>query len=62
MASPTVKVVKMRIPKNEEISTTAGTYAKAVSDAIGNTAAALTKVDSVKSGSYLITTIYLFAA
>jgi hypothetical protein len=62
MASPTVKIVKMRFPKNAETSGTAGTYAKAVSDAIGNTTAALTRVDSVKSGSYIITTIYLFAA
>lgn len=62
MASPTVKIVKMRFPKNGEVSTTAGSYAKAVSDAIGNTAAALTHTESVKSGSYIITTIYLFAA
>jgi len=62
MTSPTVKIVKTRIPINGETSAIAGSYAKSVSDAIGNTTAALTKIDSVKAGSYIVTTIYLFAA
>jgi hypothetical protein len=62
MANPTVKIVRMRLPQNGELGTTANTYAKAVADAIGNTTAALTKVDSVKAGSYIITTIYIFGA
>lgn len=62
MASPTVKIVKMKLPKDGETSGTAGTYAKAVSDAIGNTAAALTHTESVKTGAYIVTTIYIFAA
>lgn len=62
MASPTVKIVKMRIPKNGETSAVNGSYAKAVSDAIGNTTAALTHTESVKTGAYIVTTIYIFAA
>lgn len=62
MASPTVKIIKMRLPINGEVSTTAGSYAKAVSDAVGNTAAALTQIDTVKAGSYIIATVTLFAA
>jgi hypothetical protein len=62
MASPTVKIIKMRIPKTGETSSDSGSYAKACSDAIGNTTAALTKTDSVRMGDYMVTTIYLFSA
>ena len=62
MASPTVKIVKMRTPQNGELSSVSGSFAKAISDAIGNTTAALTHVAVSKSGAYQVATIILFAA
>ena len=62
MASPTVKIVKLRAPQNGETSAATGSFAKAISDAIGNTTAALTQVAVSKSGAYQVATIILFAA
>lgn len=55
------KIVKMRIPQNGETSATAGTFAKAVTDAIGATTAANTKVTVTRAGRYVIATIMLFS-
>ena len=53
----TTKIVKMRLPKDAETSATAGTYAKAVNDAIG--AGTVQSITSCKAGSYIVTTIVL---
>lgn len=62
MASPTVKIVKMKKVVDGETSATSGSFAKAVSDAIGNTTAALTQVCVSKEGQYQVATILIFAA
>jgi hypothetical protein len=56
MASTTI-IVKKRIPHNGETSALAGSYAKAVNDAVAG--AATIDIASVKSGSYIITTIHI---
>jgi len=53
----TTKIVKMRLPRNGETSGTAGTFAKAVNDAIG--AGTVESVSTVKTGSYIIATIII---
>jgi hypothetical protein len=53
----TTKIVKRPLPKDGETSATAGTYAKAVNDAIG--AGTVVSITSAKQGSYIVTTIVL---
>jgi hypothetical protein len=55
----TTKIVKMKLPKNGETSGTAGTFAKAVNDAIG--ADTIESVSTCKAGSYIIATIIVSA-
>lgn len=62
MASPTVKIVKMRLPYNSETSATAGTFSKAVSDAIGSAEAAKTHTSYFKAGSYVFAVIEIFTS
>ena len=57
----TTTIVKMRLPKDGEVSTVAGSFAKAVNDVIGATAAANIFVSTTRAGRYLIATIVLFA-
>ena len=54
-------IVKMKLPQNGETSATAGTFAKAVNDIIGATAAANIFVSTTRAGRYIIATIVLFA-
>ena len=56
-----VKIVKMRIPKDGETSAVANSYSAAVNTAIGATAAANIFVSTTRAGRYLIATIVLFA-
>jgi len=51
------KIVKMRLPKNGEVSTDAGSYAKAVTDAVG--ASTLDAISTCKAGSWIIATIVM---
>ena len=51
----------MELPKNGETSATAGTFAKAVNDVIGATAAANIFITTCRAGRYIIATIVLFA-
>jgi hypothetical protein len=53
----TTKVVKFKMPENGETSGTAGTYSKAVNDAIG--AATVDAIASCPFGRYVITTIVI---
>jgi len=49
------KIVKMRLPKNGETSASAGTFAKAITDAVG--AGTVDAVSTCKAGSWIIATI-----
>jgi hypothetical protein len=53
----TTKIVKMRLPRDGETSGDAGTYAKAVNDAIG--AGTVESISTIKIGRYIVATIIL---